>query len=93
MLRSKFHRPWQPRISDGQLLNPSAHATESETSFSEVVEEAEDQVHVPEGSETAASASPSDAVGDVGPLASVNPDNLGGKSAWYANLMGRFARR
>lgn len=34
MLRSKLHRPWQPRINDGPLFNPYAHTTEPEISLS-----------------------------------------------------------
>ena len=30
MMRSRFHRPWQPRMSDGQLFNPFAHSAEPE---------------------------------------------------------------
>lgn len=92
MLRSKFHRPWQPRISDGQLLNPSAHATASETSFSDAVEEAEDQVHTSEGPEASASPSSGSACGSSEAPALLSPENLRGKSGWYANLMARFAK-
>jgi hypothetical protein len=31
MMRSRFHRPWQPRMSDGQLFNPFAHSAEPES--------------------------------------------------------------
>lgn len=79
-------------MSDGQLLNPSAHSSESEASFSDVIEETEEQAHVPEGAEAAVSAGAKDAVQNVDSLASVAPEGLGGKSGWYANLMARFAR-
>lgn len=92
MLRSKFHRPWQPRVSDGQLLNPSAHTTESETSFSDVVEETEEQVHAPTGPEAAGSPGSRDAFGNVDSPASGAPENPSRKSGWYANLMARFSR-
>lgn len=32
-LRSKLHRPWQPRMSDGQMFNPFKHTTEPEASL------------------------------------------------------------
>ncbi len=35
MLRSKLHRPWQPRIHDDAILNPFAHTTEPEASLAE----------------------------------------------------------
>jgi hypothetical protein len=35
MLRSKFHRPWQPRVRDQGILNPFAHTTEPEASLAE----------------------------------------------------------
>ena len=92
MLRSKFHRPWQPRMSDGQLLNPSAHSTESETSFSDVVEETEEQLNVPEGAQASLSAGAKDAHQNVDSLASVAPESPSGKSGWYANLLARFAK-
>jgi hypothetical protein len=31
MMRSRFHRPWQPRMSDGQMFNPFAHSAEPES--------------------------------------------------------------
>ena len=30
MLRSKLHRPWQPRMREAGILNPFAHTTEPE---------------------------------------------------------------
>jgi hypothetical protein len=54
MLRSKFHHPWQPRVSDGQMLNPFAQSNPSETSFSEEIEEAERDVPEPASNHTAA---------------------------------------
>lgn len=30
MLRSKFRRPWQPRMSDGQVFNPFVRSTDGE---------------------------------------------------------------
>jgi hypothetical protein len=35
MLRSKFHRPWQPLVRDEGILNPFAHTTEPEASLAE----------------------------------------------------------
>ncbi|MFI4867982.1 MAG: hypothetical protein ACHQDD_01345 [Steroidobacterales bacterium] len=35
MLRSKFHRPWQPRMRDDAILNPFAHTAEPEASLVE----------------------------------------------------------
>ena len=35
MLRSKFRRPWQPRMRDGAMFNPFAHTTEPEASLAE----------------------------------------------------------
>jgi len=34
-LRSKPHRPWQPRMSDGHVFNPFEHTTEPEASLDE----------------------------------------------------------
>lgn len=111
MLRSKYHHPWQPRVSDGQLLNPSAHTTASETSFSDAVEEAEEQVHPPQGPAAAAPAGSSSAVenirvaGNIGAAGNISrvgnievPEAVTSqqpkdKPGWYANLMGRFARK
>jgi hypothetical protein len=33
MLRSKLHRPWQPRMREVGILNPFAHTTEPEASL------------------------------------------------------------
>jgi hypothetical protein len=93
MLRSKYHRPWQPRVSDSQLLNPSAHTTESEASFSDVVEEAEEQVPSPQSPETAASASSSSAAERIELPEAGAAENPRGKTGWYENLMGRFAKK
>lgn len=35
MLRSKFHRPWQPHVRDEGIFNPFAHTTEPEASLAE----------------------------------------------------------
>jgi hypothetical protein len=35
MLRSKLHRPWQPRMREAGILNPFAHTTEPEASLVE----------------------------------------------------------
>ncbi len=35
MLRSKMHRPWQPRMDDGQIFNPFAHTTEPEAGLAD----------------------------------------------------------
>ncbi len=35
MLRSKLHRPWQPRMDDGQIFNPFAHTTEPEAGLTD----------------------------------------------------------
>jgi len=91
MLRSKYHRPWQPRVSDGPLLNPSAHTTESEASFSDVVEEAEEQVHTPQSAEAPASASSAAATTELS--AAPTQENPSDKPGWYATLVGRFARK
>lgn len=93
MLRSKYHRPWQPRASDSQLLNPSAHPTESEASFSDVVEEAEEQVHTPQSLQAAASAGSSIAVESIESSQAEAAENPRGKSGWYASFMGRFSKK
>lgn len=92
MLRSKSHRPWQPRVSDGQLLNPSAHSAEADTSFSDEIEEVERDVHAPaEPQEPAITASTGNAAEDLGSLSAV-PEAPPAKSRWYASLMARFGR-
>ena len=35
MLPSKMHRPWRPRMDDGQIFNPFAHTTEPEASLAD----------------------------------------------------------
>jgi hypothetical protein len=93
MLRSKFHSPWQPHVSDGQLLNPSAHASESRTSFSDQIEELEGEVRMPEASqEEAAATSGSDPVTGADPAPSVAPEAPNARARWYASLVERFAR-
>lgn len=92
MLRSKFHRPWQPHVSDSQPFNPSAHTTESATSFSEQIEELEEQGQTPAESQNAAAAASSGAVEDVKSSSSVAPETPRGRSRWYANLVDRFSR-
>ena len=93
MLRSKYHRPWQPRVSDGPLLNPSAHTTESEASFSDVVEEAEEQVQTPQSAEAPVTASASSAAATAELPEAPTQESLRGKPGWYATLVGRFARK
>ena len=91
MLRSKFHRPWQPRVSDGQLLNPSAQTQASETSFSDAIEEAEEQVHTPESPAADPAHAPSSAIEDVEALRAVAEEVSAARSSWYARLRGRLA--
>ena len=92
MLRSKMHRPWQPRVSGSQLFNPSAHTVESDTSFSDGIEEVEREVPEPaESRDPATSANIANAVENVGPL-SVAPETSRGKTRWYASLVERFTR-
>jgi hypothetical protein len=57
MLRSKFPRPWQPHVSDSQILNPAVHGSEREFSLSEEIEEAEADAHPPAVSQSAVAAS------------------------------------
>jgi hypothetical protein len=92
MLRSKSHHPWQPRVSDGQLLNPSAHTTESDTSFRDEIEEVEREVNTPaEPLGPAIAAGTGNAVeDDLGSL-SMPVETPRGKSRWYVSLLGRFA--
>jgi hypothetical protein len=35
MLRSKLHRPWQPRMREAGILNPFAHTAEPEANLVE----------------------------------------------------------
>lgn len=91
MLRSKFHRPWQPHVSDGQLLNPSAPSRASETTFSEVIEEAEEQVHTPESLAVDAAQPPAIALEDIEPLPPVAEAAPGAKSNWYSRLRAKLA--
>lgn len=35
MMRSKFRRPWQPRMNDSQIFNPFAHTTEPEAGLAD----------------------------------------------------------
>jgi len=94
MLQSKFRRPWQPRVSDSQPYNPSAHTTESEVSFSAAIEEVEGEVP------TAASAASQGAGVSAGshsaeggePLSPVAPETPRSESRWYAHLVEKFAK-
>ncbi len=90
MLRSKLPRPWQPRVSDSPAFNPFAHATESETSLSEQIEDVEGQVQTP--ADRPAAASRSDAVECDESPSSVTAEAPTGKRRWYASLVERFAR-
>jgi hypothetical protein len=35
MLRSKLHRPWQPRMHEAAIFNPFAHTPEPEANLAE----------------------------------------------------------
>ncbi len=90
MLRSKSHHPWQPRVSDGQILNPSAHTAESDTNFSDAIEQVEsDGPASAEPREPVAAASSGNAAEDFESL-SAAPETPRGKSRWYASLVHRF---
>jgi len=91
MLRSKFHRPWQPHVSDGQLLNPSAQSQVSETTFSDAIEEAEEQVHTPESLAVEAAQAPAIALEDIEPPPPVADVAPGAKSSWYSKLRAKLA--
>jgi len=90
MLRSKFHRPWQPHVSGGQLYNPSAHSTESEVSFSDAIGEVEEGMQAPTESPGAVTpgASPvADSAESVAPAAAEPSES---QSKWYLRLVERL---
>lgn len=92
MLRSKSHHPWQPRVSDGQLLNPSAHTTQPDTSFSDEIEQVERDVQAPAvPPEPVITPISGNATGDFESV-SAAPGVPRGKSRWYASLVERFSR-
>lgn len=92
MLRSKVHRPWQPRVSGSPVFNPSAHTTESDSSFSDDIEELEREVHAPaKGEDPAAAASSRHAAENVD-SPSAAPEISRSKSRWYASLVERFTK-
>jgi hypothetical protein len=87
MLQSKFHRPWQPRVSGSQPYNPSAQATESEVSFSTAIEEVErDGTPESEASQGGVSTESAQGVELMSPEAPVAP------RSWYSRLVERFAK-
>ena len=87
MLQSKFHRPWQPRVSGSQPYNPSAQTTDSEVSFSSAIEEVERDA-TPESEASQGSVSTEAAQGDelMSPQAPEEP------KSWYSRLVDRFAK-
>lgn len=94
MLRSKFHRPWQPRVSGPQLYNPSAHSTESQVSFSDTIEEVKEEAAMPAEGHGAAAPSAShmaESVESMSPPPGV-PETPEGQSKWYARLVERLVR-
>ena len=92
MLQSKFHRPWQPRVSDSQPYNPFAHNSESEVSFSAAIEQAEGEVHKSAAGEGAAAASANHSVESVQSVESVPPVAPEGPKGRYARLAKNFAK-
>jgi hypothetical protein len=59
MLRSKLHRPWQPRMREAGILNPFAHTTEPEAGLvdhrdNEQLDQIEDDSEAAEAPKTTA---------------------------------------
>ena len=92
MLQSKFHRPWQPRVSDSQPYNPSAHAAEAEVSFSAAIGEVEEAGHPREVDENAVAASVSHSAEGAESESPVAPESQRGPISWYTRLVERFAK-
>jgi hypothetical protein len=89
MLQSKFHRPWQPRVSGSQPYNPSAHTAESEVTFSEAIGEIEESAVEIQPPPAIQEAAPPSGTSDESPSTVVPASPW---TRWYANLVGRFAK-
>jgi len=89
MLRSKFHRPWQPHVSGGQLYNPSAHSTETEVSFSDAIGEVEEGMQTPTESPGAVRPDARQLADGVESAPAV-AETSGGQSKWYLRLVERL---
>ena len=87
MLQSKFHRPWQPRVSDSQPCNSSAHATEAEASFSAAIGEVEEAGHPPAGDESTVRASASHSAESAELASPVAADSQRSPTSWYHALV------
>jgi hypothetical protein len=92
MLQSKFHRPWQPRVSDSQPYNPSAHANEAEVSFSDSIREVEEAGHPPAVDEATVAANVSHSAESAEPASPAAPESQRGPIGWYTRLVERFAK-
>jgi len=92
MLRSKYHHPWQPRVSDSQTFNPYAKATETEVSLSAQLEELEEEAHTPmaaQGDSSVDRGSPAECLQAPAPVAL---EAAAGQSNWYERLVKRFTK-
>jgi hypothetical protein len=92
MLQSKFHRPWQPRVSDSQPYNPSAHTTEADVSFSAAIGEVEEAAHPPAADEAAVAARAGHSAESAESASPAAPESQRGPISWYTRLVERFAK-
>lgn len=91
MLRSKYHRPWQPRVSDSPTFNPFAHGTESGVDLSVQIEESELESSSSAAHQTPASPSDYTSLEGIAPMI---PDAQAPsrRSRWYSSWIGRLTR-
>lgn len=90
MLRSKFHRPWQPQVSDSQPFNPFVQGGEAEGSLSEQIIETPEETHA--AARAAQDRPPAAEEESSGTDQRVSTQVTPQRQRWYESLFGRFVR-